>query len=93
MRIWRRIISDYAHERWEASRTVPPHFWRPVGPFIDETLLADMKRLFASFDIKENQAAALCCHQSKNTKAAQLLAQYPVLEQAVASNQLQWKHI
>ena len=34
-----RIISDYAHERWAAGRTIDPHFWRPVPKYIDEALL------------------------------------------------------
>ena len=52
-----RIISDYAHERWAASRQIDPCIWRPVSPFLDEVLLADMKRLFES-DFKAERLAA-----------------------------------
>ena len=31
-----RIISDYAHERWAASRKIDPMFWRPVSKFLNE---------------------------------------------------------
>ena len=30
-----RIISDYAHERWAASRTIDPGFWRPVSNYLE----------------------------------------------------------
>ncbi|MGY8916509.1 MAG: EboA domain-containing protein, partial [Flavobacteriales bacterium] len=75
-----RIISDYAHERWAASRKVDPYFWRPVGGFLNETLVDDMKRLFLSENEKDNMAAALSCAISDNPQAKILLDKYPHLK-------------
>ena len=34
-----RTLSDYAHERWAAHRSVNPLLWRCVAPFINEQML------------------------------------------------------
>ena len=86
-----RIISDYAHERWAASRKIDPLFWRPVSKFLNEVLLEDMKRLLNSGDKAENYAGALCCYSSKNDTAQQLLNNYPDLKEKVASKEIRWK--
>ena len=88
-----RIISDYAHERWAASRKVDPMFWRPVGRFLDKTLLKDMERLLESDDIRENRAGALCCHLSDLPGAKSLLAQYPKLRDVVDEGAITWTHL
>jgi len=88
-----RIISDYAHERWAASREIEPLFWRPVTAFLDETLLKDMERLFASDNLVENKVAALCCYNSKEPKAIELLAQHPNLKAQVTNKEITWKNI
>lgn len=88
-----RIISDYAHERWAASRDIDPYFWRPVAPFLDEHLLGDMERLFQSENILERRSAALCCHASPFPGAKILLNKYPELEQAVESGKLRWENL
>ncbi len=88
-----RIISDYAHERWAASRLIDPLFWRPVTHFLDEDLLLDMKRLLESDIIDENRAGALCCYHSKNEKAQGLLATYPMLKKQLEANKLNWTDI
>ena len=54
-----RIISDYAHERWAASRQIDPCIWRPVSAYLEEELLGDMKRLFSS-EFKAERLAAYC---------------------------------
>lgn len=88
-----RIISDYAHERWAASRDVDPLFWRPVAGFLNTTLLADMERLLQSEDIRERQVAALCCHQSEHPKAQELLESYPELKETLTAGELSWESI
>ena len=85
-----RIISDYAHERWAASRKIDPVFWRPVSKFLNEELLKDMNRLLTSEDSIENKAGALCCYHSGNEKANALLNSFPELRHRVTNGQINW---
>lgn len=86
-----RIISDYAHERWAASRDIDPYFWRPVSGFLNATLLVDMKRLLESTDSLENRAGALCCYHSDTPEAKKMLEGYPHLLEQVENKILSWK--
>lgn len=86
-------LSDFAHERWAAGRTVPAQVWRLVSKFLNEELLSDMEHLFRSKSLEDQQAAALTCHHSDYEPAKQLLAQYPDLEKNVHHNQLTWTHL
>ncbi|MGB6152017.1 MAG: EboA domain-containing protein [Pricia sp.] len=88
-----RIISDYAHERWAASRDVDPYFWRPVGDFLDDNLLEDMKRLLQSNRVAENRAGALCCYRSDNPKAEALLNTNPNLKEGVIDGEITWLNL
>ena len=88
-----RIISDFAHERWAASRDVNPVFWRPVGKFIDDVLLGDMKKLFESANENERMAAALCCSASENEAAKKILDKYPKLKQKIDQQEISWETI
>lgn len=88
-----RIISDYAHERWAASRDIDPYFWCPVSKFIDDNLLNDMKRLLKSENSYENKAAALCLYNSDNSKAQVLLKTYPELLKNVEQKNISWNSL
>ena len=88
-----RIISDYAHERWAASRKIDPMFWRPVSKFLNEELLNDMNTLLESEDVIENKSGALCCYYSENDKAMALLNNKPELRHRVADGQISWNTI
>ncbi|MDO1499454.1 EboA domain-containing protein [Euzebyella saccharophila] len=88
-----RIISDYAHERWAASREIDPLFWRPVSSFIDGTLYQDMKRLLESDNPSENRAGALCCHFSDNREAQKLLQNYQQLNHQVTNGTITWENV
>ena len=37
-------LSDYAHERWAAGRTVNPELWRAAAPFTNEALIQEIGR-------------------------------------------------
>lgn len=88
-----RIISDYAHERWAASRKIDPMFWRPVTKFMDDTLRLDMQRLLTSEDAIENRAGALCCYFSKDKEALGLLEKYESLKKRIATGKINWNTI
>lgn len=88
-----RILSDYAHERWAAGRPVSPELWRPVGPFIDEAILEDIKKLFTQPNELEQEAAALACAQSSSQSAKALLDAHPQLKARVENGEITWSLI
>lgn len=88
-----RMLSDYAHERWAASRYVTPELWRPVGPFLEERLLKDMERLLEKGDELEQQAAALAVKSSSFLKAREMLFSKPELKARAEKNEFDWKTI
>lgn len=85
-----RMLSDYAHERWAANRPVSPELWRPVGPFAEADIVADLERVLNQPDPLQQQAAALACAHSP--AAQMLLDDRPDLRQRVQSGQLTWKN-
>lgn len=88
-----RIISDYAHERWAASRDIDPLFWRPVSGFLNSKLLKDVERLLLSDDDMENRAGALCCYHANNSEAKRLLVTYPKLQEEVTKGKITWENL
>ncbi|MFX0557685.1 EboA domain-containing protein [Maribacter sp. CXY002] len=88
-----RIISDYAHERWAASRKIDPLFWRPVSKFLNDKLLSDMQHLLNSDNEIEQRAAVLCCFYSNNDKAKKLLDKHSNLTKAIKTDKLTWNTI
>lgn len=88
-----RIISDYAHERWAASRDVDPQFWRPVSNFIQGAVIKDMEKLLESENIAENRAGALCCYQSEQEAGKVMLGNYPELKNQVADGTITWENL
>jgi hypothetical protein len=88
-----RIISDYAHERWAASRDIDPMFWRPVSPFLEGALVNDIERLFQSENQREQKAATLVCFHSDTQPAKKLLDTYNTYLQQVEKGELTWKNV
>jgi hypothetical protein len=89
-----RIISDYAHERWAASREIDPYFWRPVAKFLDTPLLADMEKLLTSANLMENKAGALCCYYSDDPQAKKLMDTYQSeLAMQIKNKKISWENL
>jgi hypothetical protein len=84
------ILSDYAHERWAAGREVKAKSWRLVGPFIDDKLFEDIKRLFDDGKLVDRQAGALAISASNYPAAKTLLNKYPELVTAIDNKKLSW---
>lgn len=87
------ILSDYAHERWAAGRPVNPWLWKPVAPFIDERLMSDIERLFASDIPAEKRAAALVSSESGFGPAARLLDKHTDLKRSIEQGTLGWNDL
>ncbi len=86
-------ISDFAHERWAAGRTLAPEIWRLTSTFMNDTLLADMKLLFENAHMDNHKAAALACWESTFAPAHLLLNKYPELKELIQSGTLSWLDI
>lgn len=84
------ILSDFAHERWAAGRSVPAQVWRLISPFLNETLVDDTRQLLESGIVENQHAAALVCIESGYQPALKLIAQYPELKNQVSSGQIAW---
>lgn len=87
------ILSDFAHERWAAGRSVAPQVWRLASKFMNETLVSDMQYLFKSAFTANQQAAAIASFESNYPPALKLLSNYPELEISVGSGELTWANL
>jgi hypothetical protein len=88
-----RMLCDYAHERWAATRPVSPELWRCVGRHADERALTDLQRVLETGTPPERQAAALALADCPAPAARQLLSRDAALERAVASGSVTWERI
>jgi hypothetical protein len=88
-----RMLADYAHERWAAGRNVSPELWRPISPYIDHTVIQDIKRLFSQPNQLEQEAAALACNQSDFIRAKELLNEHPQLKSRLEAGEINWQQI
>ncbi|MBC1241480.1 EboA family metabolite traffic protein [Nostoc sp. 2RC] len=85
-----KMLTDYAHERWAAKRSVTPELWRSVGKFADSAIVADLEKVLINGDIAEQQAAALACAESGLPQAQILLSHYPDLQSSIKQGNLTW---
>jgi hypothetical protein len=71
-------LSDFAHERWAAGRTVPAQVWRLVTNFVNDAILNDLEHLFLTGNTENKIAATLVCTHSGHTDVSILLQKYPL---------------
>ncbi|MGV0024892.1 EboA domain-containing protein [Phormidesmis priestleyi] len=88
-----RMLMDYVHERWAAHRDVTPELWRLVVPFVDATMVPDLKQALCTSNPVQQQAIGLACIQSAHPIVLDLLDPYPELEALVRSGNITWKII
>lgn len=85
-----RMMTDYAFERWAASRNVSPELWRCVAPHPDARCLDALSKALVSDDHLTRQAAALACSRSGDDGARSLLSGHPELENEVRHGRISW---
>jgi len=88
-----RMLTDYAHERWAASRAVSPELWRCVGPFASGAVLDDFRRLMERGSDTERRAAALALADAKDDDARRLLESHAELAAAARAGRLDWESL
>ncbi len=86
-------LSDYAHERWAAHRTLNPLLWICVSPFINESIFPDIQRVFFSENSLEQEAAGLACYESRYEPAKQLLEKKKELKSGIEKGEISWPSV
>ncbi|XDD45530.1 EboA domain-containing protein [Leptospira sp. WS39.C2] len=86
-------ILDFVKERWAAGRDVPPNVWQLVAPFVSETDLPIIERLFLSHKEEDKIAATLLCIESKLPFAIQLLIKYPNYKEECENGIWNWSNL
>lgn len=84
------ILSDYAHERWAAHRSVNPLLWRCVAPYVDDRIFPDIERIAASENKPEQMAAAIVCRESDYPPAKDLIKVNPSIQFLLQDPALSW---
>ncbi len=88
-----QMLSDYAHERWAAKRTVHPELWRCVDIDRYEPAAADLERVLSEGNNVEKQAAALTLKDKSSSAAEKLRKANPELMARVNSGEVTWETV
>lgn len=86
-------ISELAHERWAAGRTIPAQAWRLVSNFMNNAIFEDICTLFVSQNSDDRIVAALVCSESNFLAAKEELKNHTELIQQIENQSITWKTI
>lgn len=84
-------ISDLAHERWAAGRSITPEAWQSCEGFIDERLAGDISKMAGSEEAEDRAAAALVVAHDETGSLENLREQLSPELELIGSGQLTWK--
>lgn len=87
------MLTDYAHERWAAGRSVAPELWRFVAPFATAAHHQDFERLLRSPHPTDQAAGALACAIAPLPMLQDLLLAYPHCHHWIQSGHVTWANL
>lgn len=88
-----RMLSDYAHERWAAKRSVHPELWRCVDIDLTPAAEQDFQKVIREGSAVEQEAVGLSLARSKSAAAHKLLAEIPEIAERIKSGKLSWESL
>ncbi|MFT5469385.1 MAG: hypothetical protein ACI8UO_004506 [Verrucomicrobiales bacterium] len=86
-------ISNLAHERWAAGRTISPEAWRSCQDFLSDQIVKELTRVAASEEPGHREAAALIFAREGGQKLAALKPEVEQLLGKVESGELTWESL
>jgi hypothetical protein len=87
------MLLDFSHERWAAKRSVSPELWRPIAPFVDDSVLSDLRKVLETSSLLEQQAATLTLLASGHPKTSESLDRYGDLSYDATHRKFDWSTI
>jgi hypothetical protein len=86
-------LLDAVRERWSAHRSVMPELWRFVSPFIDDTNVHLIKKLFEKGNDLEIQAGMLACLSSTHPEVMALVNSHPESKKKIEAGEITWETV
>lgn len=86
-------LLDAVRERWSAHRSVMPELWRFVSPFIDDSNIHLIKKLFQNGSELEIQAGMLASVSSKHPAVMNLVGHHPDTKEKIEKGEITWETV
>lgn len=83
-------ISDFAHERWAAGRTLPPEVWYLTAPFPGDRFWQDVYRLLSSESQGNRQAGYLLWKAQSNEAPENFTETFKALFDDFSGQKIEW---
>lgn len=86
-------LLDAVRERWSANRSVMPELWRFVSPFIDDTNIHLIKKLFENGNALEIQSGMLACVTSEHPEVMELVNSHTDVKEKIEAGEITWETV